>query len=331
MQFHQLKRRELMTLAGLAAAWPLAVRAQQSVTPVIGYLNFGSPGPLTRTVTSAFQRGLSELGFIEGRNIAIEYRWADGHFERLPELAADLVRRHVDVIAAVGSSSPGLAAKAATSTIPIVFQTGADPVVDGLVASLNRPGGNVTGVSRMTVALDPKRLELLHEAVPRANVVAFLVNQDSPRADFEVEQVQRAAQSLGVTVVTAKFSTESELEGAFAPMARQQVGALLVARDPVLRWLSKIAVMTMHHAIPGMSGQRPYVAAGGLMSYDASLIDSFRQVGVYVVRVLKGEKPADLPVMQPTKFELVINLKTAKALGLEVPPMLLARADEVIE
>jgi putative ABC transport system substrate-binding protein len=330
MQFAQLKRRELMTLAGLVAAWPLAGRAQQSVTPVIGYLNFGSPGPLTRTVTSAFQRGLSELGFIEGRNIAIEYRWADGHFERLPELAADLVRRHVDVIAAVGSSSPGLAAKAATSTIPIVFQTGADPVVDGLVASMNRPGGNVTGVSRMTVALDPKRLELLHEAVPRATVVALLVNQDTPRA-VEVEQVQSAAQSLGVTVVTAKFGAESELEGAFAAMARQQVGALLVGRDPTLGWLKKIAAMTMHHAIPGMSGQRPYVAAGGLMSYDASLIDSFRQVGVYVGQVLKGKKPADLPVMQPTKFELVINMKTARALGLEVPPMLLARADEVIE
>ena len=326
-----MKRRELMTLAGLAAAWPLAVRAQQAVTPVIGFLNIASPGPLLDTILAAFQRGLSELGFIEGRNIAIEYRWADGHYERLPELAADLVRRHVDVIAAVGSSSPGLAAKAATSTIPIVFQTGGDPVVDGLVASMNRPGGNVTGVSRMTVALDPKRLELLHEAVPRANVVAFLVNQDSPRADFEVEQVQRAAQSLGVTVVTAKFSTESELEGAFAPMARQQVGALLVARDPVLRWLSKIAVMTMHHAIPGMSGQRPYVAAGGLMSYDASLIDSFRQVGVCVGQVLKGKKPADLPVMQPTKFELVINLKTAKALGLTVPDTLLAIVDEVIE
>ena len=328
MQFHQLKRRELMTLAGLAAAWPLAVRAQQSVTPVIGYLNFGSPGPLTRTVTSAFQRGLSELGFIEGRNIAIEYRWADGHFERLPELAADLVRRHVDVIAAVGSSSPGLAAKAATSTIPIVFQTGADPVVDGLVASMNRPGGNVTGVSRMTVALDPKRLELLHEAVPRATVVALLVNQDTPRADFEVEQVQSAAQSLGVTVVTAKFGAESELEGAFAAMARQRVGALLVGRDSTLGWLPKIRCNV--NAPCDSRNVRPASVCRGWRAHELRRqpYNSFRQVGVYVGRVLKGEKPADLPVMQPTKFELVINLKTAKALGLEVPPMLLARADE---
>ena len=328
-----LQRREFITFLGGAAAWPLAARAQQPSIPVIGFFSLSpSSADTSLYMLDGLRRGLAETGHVEGRNVTIEYRWAEGRYDRLPELAAELVRRRVDVIAAVASSSPGLAAKAATSTIPIVFQTGADPVVDGLLASMNRPGGNVTGVSRMTVALDPKRLELLHEAVPRATVVALLVNQDSPRADVEVEQVQKAAQSLGLTVVIAKIGAESEVEGAFAAMARQRVGALLVSNDPgMLRWTSKIAAMTMHHALPAMSGNRAYVAAGGLMSYDASLIDSFRQLGVYVGRVLKGEKPADLPVMQPTRFELAINLKTAKALGLQTPDKLLALADEVIE
>ena len=318
-------------VGGAAAVWSFGTYAQQPAMPVIGYLNPGS-ADANGYVLEGFRRGLAEVGYAENRNVTIEYHWANGHYDRLPELAADLVRRQVDIIVAAGSSAPGLAAKAATSTIPIVFQTGADPVVDGLVASMNQPGGNVTGISRMAVALDPKRVELLHEVVPKANVFGVLANQASPRADLVIEQVQKAAQSLGIKVVIAKLSAESELDNAFATMAQQDVGALLVGNDPAMqRWAQRIALLTIQHSLPTMFNIRSYVVAGGLMSYNSSITNSYRQVGVYVGRILKGEKPANLPIQQPTKFELIINLKTAKAFGLNVPQMLLATADEVIE
>jgi putative ABC transport system substrate-binding protein len=338
-----MKRREVIALLGGAAAssvsWPLAARAQQPAMPVIGFFNPGS-AVANGYLADAFRRGLAETGYAEGRNVAIEYRWADGRYDRLAALAAELVRLRVTVIAACGSSAPGLAARAATSTIPIVFQTGGDPVLDGLVASMNRPGGNVTGVSRITVELEPKRLELLREAVPKATVIAVLLNPGSPHAELLVQRLQAAVRSLGrerelgrergLELEIVKAGAASELEGAFATMARQ--GVLLVPNDPSMTgWAGQIAALAMRHAIPTMFGNRVNVAAGGLMSYDSSLTDSYRQVGAYVGRVLKGEKPSDLPVVQPTKYELVINLKTAKALGLAISPMLLARADEVIE
>ena len=330
-----IDRRQVLT--GLAGAvtttmtWPRAVRAQQGALPVIGFLN---PATITANPGNreGFRRGLADAGYVEGRNVAIEYRWADGRYERLPALAAELVRRQVAVIAAVGSSAPGLAAKAATTTIPIVFQTGADPVEDGLVASMNRPGGNVTGVSRMNVALDPKRLELLHEVVPKVGVVAFLVNARSPRADHQIQLMQQPARSLGLKLVIAKVGAASELDTAFATMVQQGVGALLVGNDPITQpWAKQISALTLRHAFPSMFGNRVNIADGALMSYDSSITDSYRQVGVYVGRVLKGEKPADLPILEPTKFEFVLNLKTAKALGIEIPLKLHAFADEVIE
>jgi putative ABC transport system substrate-binding protein len=303
--------------------------------PVIGFFNPGS-AVANGYLADAFRRGLAETGYVEGRNVAVDYRWADGRYDRLAALAAELVRLRVTVIAACGSSAPGLAAKAATSTIPIVFQTGGDPVLDGLVDSMNRPGGNVTGVSRITVELEPKRLELLREAVPKATAIAVLLNPSSPHAELLVQRLQAAVRSLelqlalGLELEIVKAGAASELEGAFATMAQQ--GVLLVPNDPsMIGWAGQIAALAIRHAIPTMFGNRVNVAAGGLMSYDSSLTDSYRQVGAYVGRILKGEKPSDLPVVQPTKYELVINLKTAKALGLTVPETVLARADEVIE
>jgi putative ABC transport system substrate-binding protein len=275
---------------------------------------------------------LADSGYIEGRNVAIEHRWANGRYDRLPALAAELVLRRVNVIAAGGSSAPGLAAKAATISIPIVFQTGADPVADGLVASMNRPGANVTGVSRFSVALDPKRIELLHEAIPKASVVAFLVNAGSPRSGLQIKQVQESARSLGLTLELSTVNAESDLDGAFAAWKRQGVGALLVANDPAMTpWTERIVALALRYAMPAMFNTRAYVEAGGLMSYDSSLTDSYRQVGVYVGRILKGDKPADLPILEPTKFDFILNLKTARALGLEIPLKLHAFADEVIE
>jgi putative ABC transport system substrate-binding protein len=332
MQLDRLERREFISLIGGAAAtWPLTARAQQAPVPVVGYLHSGSPDPFAH-LSEAFRRGLGETGYVEGRNVAIAYRWAEGKYDRLPALAADLVRSQVTVIAACTTSAPGLAAKAATSTIPIVFQTGSDPVQDGLVASMNRPGRNVTGVTRLAVTIEPKRLELLHELSPKATVIGLLVNPTNPRSELVVQQIAEAARPLGLRLHILKASTEGELDGAFASLVQLAVGALLVAQEPsYLRWRDHIVGLAARHAIPATYGDREYPAAGGLMSYDASLADSFRQVGVYVGRVLKGEKPADLPVMQPTKFELVLNLKTAKALGLTVPDKLLALADGVIE
>jgi putative ABC transport system substrate-binding protein len=322
-------RRDFIVGVGSAAAWSLGARAQQTM-PTVGFLTPSSP--VTTYTTEAFRSGLAKAGYIEGRNVAIEYRYADGHYEKLPALAADLVRLRVAVIAACASSAPGLAAKAATSTIPIVFQTGADPVEDGLVTSMNRPGGNVTGVSRMSVETDAKRLEFLHEAVPKAAVITVLVNPDSPRADFQVQQIQGSARTLGVRIEIVKVRAKGELDVAFATMSRQGIGALLVGTDPSMTsWAEQIAALTLRHTIPGMFSNRAYAVAGGLMSFDSSLTDSYHQVGVYVGRILKGEKPADLPVLQPTRFEFILNLKTAKALGLDIPLKLQTFADEVIE
>ena len=324
-------RRQFISALGCAAVvWPLAVRAQQPAMPVIGFLSPGSASGDEDRV-DAFRRGLAENGYVEGRNVTIEYRWADGQYDRLPALAADLVRRRVAVIAALGSSAPGRAAKAATATIPIVFQTGDDPVEEGLVASMNRPGGNITGASRMNVAIDSKRFEILHDTVPNASVIACLVNPTSPRSGSQVQQIQNSARSLGLKLQIVNASTDQDLETAFATMAQAGAAALFVAADPTMHAMrEEIARLAVRHGLPTMSN-RELVTVGGLMSYDASLADSNRQAGVYVGRILKGEKPADLPVLQPTKFELLINLKTAKALGIEIPPKILAIADEVIE
>ena len=321
----------LALVVGTAATWSLAARAQQPPLPVIGFFSPCSAGTCPYML-DGLRRGLAETGYVEGRNVTIEYRWAEGRYDRLPELAAELVRRRVDVIFASGSSAPGLAAKAATSTIPIVFQTGGDPVADGLVSSMNRPGTNLTGVSRMTVLLDSKRVELLHEAVPKVNTFALLVNRNSPRTDFVIEQVQKAARSLGLGVVIVKAGAEPELDEAFVAIARERAGALLVNSDPAMdRWTQKTLALTMQHALPTMFSNREYIVQGGLMSYDSSIVDSFRQAGSYVGRILKGEKPANLPVLEPTKFDFVLNLKTAKAIGLEIPLKIHAFADEVIE
>ena len=331
MASHIGRRKFLATLGGSAVAWPLAARAQQAVMPVVGFLHATSPDA-TPSSQPGFRRGLAETGYVEGQNVAVEYRWAGGRYDQLPTLAAELVRRRVAVIAAGGTSAPALAAKAATSTIPIVFQTGSDPVKDGLVASLNRPGGNITGVSRLSFALGPKRLELLHELVPKATVIAFLVNPANPVAASQIQEIREPARSLGLQVHVLEASSEAKIEIAFETLMQQRVGALLLANDTFLSGRRELFIaLAARHAIPVMYPARDAVAAGGLMSYDASAEDSFRQVGTYVGRILKGEKPADLPVLQPTKFELALNVKTAKALGLDVPPMLLARADEVIE
>jgi len=327
-----IRRREFITLLGGAAtAWPFAARAQHTAMPMIGFLHSGSREAVAQDVPN-FRQGLDETGFVEGRNVAIEYRWADGQYDRLPALAAELVRYQVAVIAACATSAPGLAAKAATSVIPIVFQTGADPVMDGLVASMNRPGGNITGVTRLSVTLAAKRLELLHELAPRAGAIGLLVNPTNPRSGLVIQQMEQPARALGVRLYVLKATSEGELDGVFASLNRMGIGALLVAQEPsYFRWRERITALAARHAIPATYGQRDYAVAGGLVSYDASVSDSYRQVGVYVGRILKGAKPADLPVMQPTRFEMVINLKTAKLLGLEIPDNLLARADEVIE
>jgi putative ABC transport system substrate-binding protein len=324
-------RREFVLLAvGAAIAVPLTAHAQQKATPVIGYLGTGSPGPNAPQL-AAFRQGLSETGYVEGQNVAIEYRWAEGFFDRLPTLAADLVDRKVDVIAA-GSPPAALAAKRETSTIPIVFNTGDDPVATGLVASLARPGGNLTGVGILLTELVPKRLQLLLEMVPQARVIALLVNPNGPEAEPTIRDAETAARAKGVQLLIMKAGTEGEIDAAFATLVQLHADALLVGNDPFFNGRrEQLVALAARHAAPVIYFFREFAAAGGLISYGPSLPDIFRQAGIYAGKILKGAKPADLPVQQPTKFELVINMKTAKALGLAVPQSLLARADEVIE
>jgi putative tryptophan/tyrosine transport system substrate-binding protein len=327
-----MRRREVITLLGSGAvAWPLAARAQQPAMPVVGFLGAPSAALYARYV-SAVHQGLKEVGYIEHQNVAMEYRWADGQYDRLPALAADLVSRRVAVIVPIGGAPATVAAKAATSTIPIVFNLGADPIQLGLVANLNRPGGNITGIAMMALEIERKRMELLHELAPGSTSIAVLLNPANAQLQSQESEMQAAARVIGRQVLVLKASTEQEIEAAFAALARERAGALLIGADTF--FVSEVmlfVVLTARYSIPSIYPFKSYVDAGGLMSYGPSLLDAYRQTGVYAGRVLKGEKPADLPIVQPTKFELVINLKTAKALGIEVPPMLLARADEVIE
>jgi putative ABC transport system substrate-binding protein len=325
-----VNRREFMLMLGGAMTTAHHLRAQQKAMPVIGFLNIGSLGP-NAPYLAAFQQGLNETGYFEGQNLAIEYRWAEGSYDRLPGLAADLVGRKVDVI--VTGGTPGMqAAKAATVTIPIVFLGGGDPVAAGLVTSLARPGGNLTGVSFMSTELMPKRLELLSELVPEAAVIALLVNPNNPAAERIMRDVQEAARTKGVQLHILKAGTAAEINTAFATLVQRQAGALAVSADPFFNsQREELVALASRHAVPAIYEWREFAEAGGLISYGPSLTAANRQIGTYVGRILKGAKPADLPVQQPTTFELVVNLKTAKALGLIVPPSILARADEVIE
>ena len=328
-----MKRREFITLLGSAAAtWPLAVRAQQQpAVPVIGFLNAGSAAGREHLV-AAFRQGLKDAGFVEGQNVAIEYHWAEGQHDRLPALANDFIQRHVSIIIATGGPTSILAAKSATTTTPIVFTTGSDPVKLGFVASLNRPGGNVTGVHMFLTGLEAKKLGLLHDLVPQAAVMTALVNPTSTDAATQTRDIQEAARTIGRQVEVLTASNDNDLDTAFARIVRTRAGALLVGanpffltrRDPIIAWAAR-------QAIPAIYELREFPLAGGLMSYGTSLGDAYRQVGIYAGKILKGDKPADMPVFQPTKFEFVINLRTAKALGLTIPSGVLAIADEVIE
>jgi putative tryptophan/tyrosine transport system substrate-binding protein len=326
------RRAFIALLGGSAAAWPLAAHAQQPVMPVIGFLGSTSPDLYADRLRS-FRQGLGETGYVEGRNVAIEFRWADGRYDRLADLVADLVHRKVTVIVAAGTTSGALAAKAATATIPIVFSVGGDPVQLGLVASLNRPGGNVTGMTIWNVELMPKRQELMRELVPTATDMALLTNPTNPTsADAETKHAQAAARGLGLKLQVLNASTDSEIDAALATLDRRGINALLIGSDVFFfDHRGQIVALAASLSIPAIYDRREFAAAGGLMSYGASILDAYREVGVYVGRILKGERPADLPVMLPTKFELSINLKTAKTLGLSVPSTLIGRADEVFE
>src|SRR5260221_2179193 len=325
-----MRRRDCIKVISGAALWPLAARAQQPAMPVIGFLSTLSPSNMAANVMNEFRQGLKEAGFVEGQNARIEYRWAEGHYDRLPELASDLVRRRVAVIAATGGEPSPQVAKAATRTIPIVFMANGDPVAADLVASLNRPGGNLTGVTIFGMMAAGKRMELLRQLMPKAGMIGYLLNPNNPNREFD--NVQTAARSVGQQIFVLNANDGREIDDAFATIAQQRVAALLVASDPLFfDRRDQLVSLAARQAIPAIYYLRAFPQAGRLLSYGNSLTDLYRQVGTYTGRVLNGEKPADLPVMQSTKFELVINLKTAKALGLEMLPTLLAIADEVIE
>jgi putative ABC transport system substrate-binding protein len=327
-----MQRREFITLiGGAAAAWPLTARAQQPAIPVVGFLGTGSLETDAYRV-AAVRQGLSEAGYVEGRNVAFEYRWAEDRYDRLPTLAADLVRREVAVFVAIGGITSAIAAKSATATIPIVFEIGGDPIKSGLVASLNRPGGNITGVSFLTGTLVAKQFEVLHETVPKAGLVGFLVNPTIADAETQTKNALAAAASVGQKLLVVQAHTDSELEAAFVTLVQQSVGALVVGADPFfLIQRDKIVELAARQKLPTIYFLREFVSAGGLMSYGTSITEAFRIVGLYVSRILKGEKPAELPVQETTKVELVVNLKAANALGVTIPLPILNRADEVIE
>jgi putative ABC transport system substrate-binding protein len=328
-----MRRRDCIALlAGAAAAWPLTARAQRpSIMSTIGFLSTRSPGEAAY-VTAPFRQGLKDVGLVEGENVAIDFRWANLQYDRLPTLAADLIRNRVTIIAAVGGIHSGLAAKAATSTIPVVFVSAGDPVAFGLVPSLSRPGGNITGISMVTVALAPKRLELLHELVPNPGMIAMLVNPTSPYLGPETKDVQTAARALGREVRVFNARAERDIGAAFATLTQQRAAAVLVSGDPFFdSQRERLVALAARHAVPAIYQWREFAVIGGLMSYGSSITDAYRQAGVYTGRILKGAKPADLPVIQPTKYELVINLTTAKVLGLTFPSSVLVRADEIIE
>ena len=331
MQFDRLRRREFIALLGGAAAWPLAAQAQQPPMPVVGFLNSGSPSGRANFV-AAFRRGLREIGYVEGQNVALEYRWANDQYDRLPELAADLVRRQVSVIAAIGTSAPGLAARAATSVIPIVFQTGGDPIKDGLVTSMNRPSGNVTGTSIFATGLEGKRFNLLHEVVPRSATIAVLLNRNSIAAEAQSTDIQSAAHAQQRQVRVLNASTDQDIDAVFATIVEEKLGGLHVTSDLLFNSQHRrIVTLANRQLLPAIYPVRFFCLAGGVMSYGTDLADGYRHTGVYVGRILKGEKPADLPVLQSIKFEFVINLATVKALDLNIPPGVLAIVDEVIE
>jgi ABC-type uncharacterized transport system substrate-binding protein len=331
MQSGQLRRREFITLLGGTAAWPLTARAQQPSIPVIGFLHSATSNSYA-PMTAAFHKSLNEGGYIHGQNMAIEYRWAEGQLDRLPELAADLVRRQVSVIFTGGGSDPSLAAKSATSKIPIVFANGTDPVEAGLVASLNRPGGNITGITFLNNTLGPKEVEAMHELAPKAAVIAVLLNPKLSSAAFQLKDVEMAARALGLQVQVLHASMERDLDMVFASLLQLRVGGLAIGADAFFfSRREQLVGLATRYSVPTVYPWREAVTAGGLVSYGASITDAYRLAGIYTGRILKGDKPAELPVQRSTKTELVINLKTARALGLDVPPALLARADEVIE
>jgi putative ABC transport system substrate-binding protein len=326
-----MRRRNFIALLGGAAAWPLAARVQQHTTPVVGFLSSRSADDSVRVV-AAFREGLAEIGYVDGRDATIEFRWAQGRFERLPALAAELVHRPVAVLAAVGGFQTPRAAQGATNAIPIVFGIGEDPVKEGLVPNLNRPGSNVTGATFFTALLGAKRLGLLHDLVPKAEIVGLLVNQNTSQGQGQIGDVQQAARDLGLGLVVLNGGSDEDLEAASTSLAQQRVTALMVGADPFFDTRrDRLIALVAEHRLPAIYQFRDYALGGGLMSYGASITDLYRQVGVYVGRILKGEKPADLPVLLPTKFEFVINLKTARALGIDIPANLLTLADEVIE
>jgi putative tryptophan/tyrosine transport system substrate-binding protein len=332
MQFVRLKRREFITLVGGAGvAWPLAARAQQGALPVIGFLNAGSAAPFEQYI-EGFRQGLSETGYVDGRDVAIDFRWAEGRYDRLPTLAADLVQRRVALIVVSGGAVSASAAKAATLTIPIIFVIGDDPVKTGLVSSLSRPGGNLTGMTLFISTLMAKRFELLHEMLPASSDIAVMVNPKNPNAEADTNEIQRAARSRGQVLRVIDASTENEIDSAFQTLVEQRIDALLLGTDPFFySQRDRFVMLAEHRRIPTIYFVREFTRVGGLMSYGPNFVNEWRQAGQYAARIIKGAKPSELPVLQPSKFELVINLKTAKVLGLDVPPTLLATADEVIE